>query len=219
MKRVLKSKIVTGYVPILGHPRPVSEYGKLGEALGAVAWPKQAFYERVEDCWMYKFLKNMGGDYTHSVGDNPQKNSEYYHIVQYQKAQWLRAAMLDDVDSDVFVWIDYGFMRLKGVTAAVIEDFMRRLDAKTIAIPGCWDQYPVVTDEYPCWRFCGGVLVVPREFLMAFVGCFKAEAMRHTAETRNLSWEVNTLARLEQKTRLPIRWYKADHNSSMVENY
>lgn len=75
----------------------------------------------------------------------------------------------------------------------------------------------MVSDFWPNWRFCGGLLVVPRKWAHALFREVKRDVQRHLTETRNISWEVNTLARIERS--LPIRWYQADHNETMFTNY
>jgi hypothetical protein len=47
----------------------------------------------------------------------------------------------------------------------------------------------------------------------------QAIALLHINVTKNVTWEVNTLARAEQTGKLPIRWYAADHNETMFTNY
>jgi hypothetical protein len=62
-------------------------------------------------------------------------------------------------------------------------------------------------------------MVVPRQHVMAFDTEFKNRVKAEIKRTRHLSWEVNSLARLERLKRLPIRWYKADHNETLFTNY
>jgi hypothetical protein len=217
-----KVKVVTGYVPIKDHPRTVQEYGMLGEKLRNLKVPVQPFYGAITSMWMYSMMEALPFAPTWSVGDNPQKNTLPYHCVNHQKFQWLYEASKLDQDSDTFVWIDYGIMHVPGVTAAVINEFLDRVAKKparhVISIPGCWPKGEV-DDANPCWRFCGGLLVVPREYVQPLNNLIKAVTMLHVRVTKNITWEVNTLARAEQTGKLPFRWYAADHNQSMFENY
>jgi len=219
-------KVVTGYVPVPNHPRTAAEYGALGEKLGEIPVLKHAFYERLERCWLHKFVEKQNKRLaplalTHSVGDNPAKNTMDYHIVQHQKFEWLGMAAAQDPSIDVFIWIDYGIFHVPGVTAAVILEFLAKVNDKDIAIPGCWDKHFMapVSDAYPSWRFCGGVIVVPRLQIPALLNAVHTEVRKHTRQTKNITWEVNTLARVEQKDKVPIRWYQADHNATMFSGY
>lgn len=216
---------VSAFVPIPGHPRSEEEYDRLGQRLLTCSRVLFAKGE-LEHCWLYQhLLKEYDFDtsnFSYSVADNPQKNSLAYHIVQAQKTEWLEIASYLEPLSDVFVWIDYGIFHVPGVTVEIIDSFLKRAESEqAIAIPGCWekDQYEY-RDEWPCWRFCGGVMVVPRKFVWSFNIAMKHEYIRWLKETGNISWEVNVLARLEQQdSKFPVWWYKANHDATLFKNY
>jgi hypothetical protein len=217
--------VVTAFVPIPGHPRSEAEYHNLGSDLLTIKHRVLSAKGELERCWLYAHIcENYDpAAITYSAADNPQKNSLAYHIVQAQKTEWLEVASIVDLFSDVFVWIDYGIFHVPGVTKEIIDAFLERADSEqAIAIPGCWqkDQYPY-NDDWPCWRFCGGVMVVPRQFVAAFNVAMKHEYVRWLAKTKNISWEVNALARLERRdSDFPVWWYgPCDHDSSMFTNY
>jgi|SRR5665647_236076 len=217
-------RVVTGYVPIPGHPRTAAEYGALGEPLGLMPFPTKAFYHKVERCWLYKEVIKSGKSLTHSKGDNPKKNSMAYHIVQHQKFEWLGAASLLDMNADTFVWLDYGILHVPGVTVAVIEKFLHEVDANgnggVVSIPGCWPvNYSFYKDDNPNWRFCGGLLVVPRELVKPLALEMRNATLRGIKNTDNITWEINDLARVERKGKIPIRWYQANHNETMFTGY
>lgn len=215
-----KVKVVTGYVPIKNHPRPASEYGKLGEAaFSTLPVPVRAYYWPLERTWLQRALDLCPFEYTHSVSDNPAKNSVAYHCVNHQKFEWLAHDAALDPDPDVFVWIDYGILHVPGITVAVIRDFLDKVKKNDLAIPGCIDAPSVISDEHPCWRFCGGLIVAPRKQVHELNEAVRQNAIAHIKVTRNVSWEVNTLARIEKEGRIPIRWYKADHNETMFTGY
>lgn len=210
----MKTKLVTGYVPIPGHPRNAGEYGELGEKLAGVPVRKKAFYMRVEDTWLSKFVRGLPHPPAVSAFDNAPKNTLAYHCVNHQKTSWLVQAADEDPDADVLVWVDYGIFRLPGVNNQSIYEFMERLDDKAIYAPGCWDKAPVES-QGPCWRFCGSVLAVPRKLVDQLDYAVRCAARQHITNTKNVEWEVNTWARVEAKAKLPFHWYKADHNVSM----
>ncbi len=218
--------VVTAFVPIPGHPRSEADYYALGSHLTAINKQVLAAKGDLEHCWLYQHLLDHfemdTSKFSYSIADNPQKNSLAYHIIQAQKTEWLDIATDMDPVSDVFVWIDYGIFHVPGVTAAVIEAFLERADSEqAIAIPGCWqkDQYPY-NDDWPYWRFCGGVMVVPRKFVSPFNVAMKREYVRWLDENKNISWDVNTLARLEQQDLdFPVWWYGAGHDQTLFTNY
>jgi hypothetical protein len=215
---------VTAYVPIPGHPRSPDEYHKLAAPLCSLAFeaPILSRMSTLEECWLHEYLAGNGGNVTHSVSDNPQKNTMNYHIVQAQKTEFLvDAAEACNMEPDVFVWIDYGIFHVPGVTPNIIREFLKRADGEeVISIPGCWDKGYTYDDNNPCWRFCGGVMVVPRKYVVALDAAMKSEYARWIDRHNNVSWEVNTLARVEQnEPELPIWWYKANHDASIFTNY
>jgi hypothetical protein len=217
--------VVTGFVPIPDHPRREEEYRWLGEKLMSARISNSVcmFAEtRVKDCWLYKYLEWRNQEFTHSVSDNPQKNSPAYHIVQAQKTEFLLDAATSNLAADVFVWFDFGIYHLKGLNDQIIADFLERAQyEQAIAIPGCWDKGYTYNELHPCWRFCGGVWVVPRRHIIALDVAMKSQYIRHIERTNNLVWEVSILAELEkERPDLPIWWYgPCDHDSSMFTKY
>jgi len=215
--------VVTAYVPIPGHPRSEAEYDALGCQLLGLNHPVLRAKGDLKHCWLYQYIQEeygMTGRFSYSVADNPQKNSLGYHIVQAQKTEWLEIATYVD-HADVFVWLDYGIFHLPGVTTEIIDAFLDRAEnEQAIAVPGCWDKGYTYDDTLPCWRFCGGVMVVPRDLVEPFNYNMKREYARWLGKTGNISWEVNTLARLEDHDPdFPVWWYKADHDRTMFTNY
>lgn len=215
----MRARLVTGYIPLPGQVRGPAEYGALGEKLGGVPVRKKAFYQRVEETWMNRFLGTREVLPRPSTADNPIKNNILYHCVQHQKTEWLLAAAREYPDEDVFVWVDYGIFHQPGVNNQAIFEFMERVKDDAIYAPGCWDKPLVVESAMPCWRFCGSVLAVPRALVERLhFACVKT-AMQHVRTTNNVEWEVNTWARVEKKEKsLPWHWYAADHNVSQFTN-
>lgn len=215
--------IVTGYVPLIGHPRTPEEYGKLGARLGELPFPIQRFYQTVEDCWLWKFIDQLPFRITHFVADNPQKNTLAYLCVIHQKFEWLLRAMKQHEDIDVFVWIDYGIYSVPGMECEPIVEMLGRVKRNDLAIPGCWSKtdhrVAHIDDRIPNWRFCGGVFVVDRRDISMLYDAVKLMATQRIMQTHNATWEVNTLARIDLQNVLPIRWYLADHDTSLFTGY
>ena len=213
-----KIKVVTGYIPLAEHPRSPAEYGALGEKLRELKYPVQPFYANVTSTWLYQMIDALPFAPTWSVADNGLKNTLPYHCVQHQKFQWLFDAAKMDPEPDTFVWLDYGVCHVSGVTPGVINACLDKIRRGDFAIPGC-HQRADIRDDQPCWRFCGGFMVVPRSNVGPLKNLIQAMALLHASATKNITWEVNTLARVEQTDKLPIRWFAADHNETMFTNY
>jgi len=211
--------VVSGYIGIPNHPRGTADYIALGDELegivSAASIPMIVGGGTVEETFLYKIASVRAK--THAVADNPAKNTLAYHCVMHQKFVWLWQALDTYTDqADPLVWIDYGILHVPGVTAAVIADFLKRVvDYGVVTMPGCWPKRQEVPTDSPCWRFCGGLMVVPRTLLKAFCTMALATAFDRLVQTGHLDWEVNTLARLELLDQVPIVWYQADHNETM----
>ena len=208
--------VVTGFVPIPDHPnaRRAESLGvKLAEITAA---PIHAFRCEIAECWLAQV--NLDG-VAHSTGDNPRKNTMAYHIAQHQKTAWI-AQVASEHEADLIVWIDYGICHIAGITPSIIDDFLRRLDRgnKLIRIPGIWQQEER-TDAYPDWRFCGGVLVMPRVHAAAFHVAVQDATLSRIKKSSNVTWEVNDWAVVERQQILPIHWYQADHDVTMFTGY
>lgn len=215
----MKVRLVTGYVPIPDHPRTAAEYGELGERLSGVPVYKKAFYMKVEDTWLWKHVHSL--DYIPSVSehDNAAKNTLAYHCVNHQKSSWLVQASDEDPEADVLLWVDYGIFRLPGVNNQSIYEFIQKLDDKKIYAPGCQGEPIAVESAYPCWRFCGSMIAVPKKLVDQFDYAVRVAARQHISKTLNVEWEVNTWARVEKRHKLPFDVYMADHNVSMFDNF
>ena len=222
----LTTKVVTGYVRLENHTRKPEEYKALGERLSDALGdhPLEVFFHRnLRDLWLTQWIERlppMKPPLSWSQGDNPLKNTLEYHCVQHQKIAWLAKAADMDSSIDTFIWMDYGIFSQPGVNAEVIRDFLSRIRKNDFAFPGCWPEDPDVWDDYPCWRFCGSLLIVPRKEMRRLVECFLALTRLYIRTMGKVTWEVNTLARVEpflKKTN--FRWYEADHNATQFTRY
>jgi hypothetical protein len=218
----MSAAAVTGYVRIPDHPRSEASYRSLLAQLKDTGIALKVYEDDLDDCWLKHYLGKRRPK--HATADDPWKNSLAYHCVQAQKSDWLQQA-LQPFPDDVLVWIDAGIFHLPGMTAEIVRDFMSRAATETeIAVPGCWDDDYIYSDLTPCWRFCGGVMIVPRKYVDDFDYAMKLEYK--TAVPTCVTWDVNILARVESRARsrvlknpLPIRQYRANHDHTMFTNY
>src|ERR1039458_4181939 len=141
MRKIAKTRVVTGYVPLPDHPRSAETYGRLGQLLsGALGDHSLAvYYSKIPELWLTQFLETlppMEPPLSWSKGDNPRKNSLEFHCVQHEKFAWLQKAAATDSESDTFIWMDYGIFSQPGMNAEVIRDFLRRIRKGDFAFPG-----------------------------------------------------------------------------------
>jgi len=215
--------VVTGFIEIPDHPRSGEDYKVLGAKLIEAIEPHVGLVfddpsVTWEDTWLAKYVK-QSTNVSHSVADNPAKNSLAYHCVQHEKFRWLSQAADAAPEFDVYVWIDYGIAHLKDFDPSAVKEYLDRAqDYATVTMPGCWPKNSEVRPDQPCWRFCGGLIAVPKIFMKTFTRIATATAMRRISLTSNVEWETNTLARLEELQQMPITWYAADHDMSMFRS-
>jgi hypothetical protein len=226
----LKVCAVTGYVPIVGHPRTAAEYGELGEMFKHMKHDVYPMYQRLDDCFLKQSVDHLeelsSRKVTWSKGDNELKNSLAYHCVNHEKFKWIYLAAKGWPNYDAYVWLDYGIARLPGVTPEVIDACFSRVRKNELAIPGCWERFDPRVEQtldsnyYPCWRFCGSMFIVPKYMTKDLYEAVRAVARVRLRTTNHVTWEVNTLAETERVLKnLPIKWYKADHDASMFTQY
>jgi hypothetical protein len=224
MGKKAKVQVVTGFVAIPNHPRKTEEYVELGNRLKSAMGvrPIQAFYYDMQDLWLTRFLQKlppMEPPLKWATYDNPQKNTLEYHAVQHQKIEWLATAANMDQEADTFVWVDYGIMHLPGMNGDYLTSFLDRIVKNDFAIPGCWPKCEIDDYNSPCWRFCGTVLIVPRRDIDNLTRAFKAVTRTFIRATKQVSFEVNMLALVEQTNIPNLRWYEADHNPRLFTGY
>ena len=220
-----KVRVVTGYVRLENHPRKPEEYYELGQKLGHALGMQDlaCYYEKVPDLWLTQFLEKlppMEPPLTWAKADNPKKNSLEWHSVQYQKFAWLARAANEDQESDTFLWLDYGLFSQPGMNADDLQSFLKRIRKKDFAMAGCWGPTPEPVDEYPCWRFLGSSMIVPRADTHRMFLLVQAITRTYVRALGRVTFEINTLARIEPMLKkVGLRWFEADHNVTQFTNY
>lgn len=218
-------RLVTGHVslPSADFYRPPEDFARFSKRLLSAPVEKSVFAEwPLDDCWFRQYINIHGREPTVAQGPgcNPKKDTLDYFIILAQKTEWLRIAYENDPLADKYIWMDYGIYHQDGFTEDLVADFLKLADNSfsTIDMPGLWGR-ATVSDTEPCWRFLGSMFVCPAEQVLNLDLAVKAEYARQLLEHNIVLWDVNNWARVELQDRLPIRWYGAGHNSSMLTNY
>ena len=142
---------------------------------------------------------------------NEVKDTYEYMILMNSKLFFLKEA-LKTSNSDNFAWIDFGIRKiLKQPNTAFDRLGFLKLDDK-ILIPGCYDERREVNTNAVHWRFCGGLFFGKRPAIETFITLSDIVL----AGLQNLTWEVNVWALAEQLNPALFKWYKADHNDSIL---
>ncbi len=207
--------LVSGYVPITVRHRSEAEYHRLGAHLIALPVKSSIYMSTIDECWMGHAI--AGKDYKPRHGHDEGKNTMEYHIVQHQKTTWMLKAAEEHPEDDVFVWMDYGIFHMDGFTRERVVDFLHACKVeKKIAIPGAWPKGEL---GGPCWRFNGSILICHRKHLARLDESVRVVAMAHAELTGEVIWEVNTWDIIETMSHLPINWYGATHDATMLTAY
>jgi hypothetical protein len=218
----MKVRLVTGHVPLPSADfyRSPDDFRNYSNRLLQAPVEKSVFEEwPLENCWLHR-LAHMVPPATVplSAQGNPAKDTIDYMVVLAQKTEWLQMAWKQDPSADAYVWMDYGIFHQEGFTEELVAEFFNRIKENDLAFPGLWEQAEVPENE-PCWRFLGSMFVCPRDQVVRLNSAVKVEVMTHIQDTNHILWDVNNWARVELEGHLPIRWYAAGHNSSMLTNY
>ena len=180
------------------------------------------FYERVPDLWLTKFLEKLPPlqpPLTLEKADNPKKNSLEWHCIQHQKFAWLARAANEDQESDTFVWLDYGLFSQPGMNADDLQS-LKRIRKNDFAMAGCWGPTPEPMDEYPCWRFLGSSMIVPRADTHRMFELMQAMTRTYIRAMKKVTFEINMFARIEPMLKkVGLRWFEADHNVTQFTRY
>lgn len=226
-------KIVSGYIPL---PKlrnvSVDVFMERGRALGrAIAAANVSFClfdnDRIEDCWAYDFCNRHGPispSFPTAADRFPDIETQVQScIIMHQKQEWMCRAAIEDPEPDVFVWIDYGVLKQQHMSEAVVTRFCERLAQRyvtSIELPGI-KPHPYPVDNAQCWdRFCGSVVIEPRDQLFRLARAMKATTQNFIRLTRTINIESNTMAEIEY-ARWPdvlFRWYAAEWGAPMFDN-
>lgn len=171
----------------------------------------------LSECELYQIGMAYQGDLpTHR---HPTKDTKEFFSLMNTKIEFLQkaAALTND---PTLIWLDMGLLKI----ATNKERCIERLHAlhtsafEKITIPGCWSHMPACDVNRVNWRFCGGLLIVPRRFLERFYNHSKNVLKDFcTLPIYKLTWETNVWSVIEYcAEKENILWYQADHNDSMI---
>lgn len=198
---------MTGYVRLDSPHRSHDAYLDLGRRLQNLGLPLTIFHQSLDDCWLARWHQENGRQV------NPGgKDSLAYHCVNHEKTLWMvRAARA--WQPTTIVWLDLGLFHIKAIQPEHVLTYVKRLEESppiAITAPSCRPVPDVIDDSRVCWTFCGGVIAVPAEH----VDWLHRQAVSF-AIAAPPTWEVNTWAKIAQKSPDMFDLYKADHNEQL----
>lgn len=222
MSHSSKTLIATGYVPLyMGEHRTHVECLDLAPRLLSMPLDFEVFEWTLDQCWLYDFVQRLPFKVSVSDTDHPWHKRLAMHCVIHQATEWMAMAAKQDTEHDVFMFLDYTIFKFAPVTEDILLRFVERTQYEQgIAAPGEWPIQTNHDDQVPNWRFGGTHIIAHRRWVERLDQAVKEEAARHILETGNVSWQINTWARVEQRcTDLPIRQYYAPFDERLFESY
>ncbi len=224
-----KVKAVTGYIPLDILNISKEQFQADGRALlDALPCAVREFTaSTVKGCWLDRHLELYDLPRIPSARVVPADRFPtpeimlQSNIIQNQKSEWLLDAMVEDADTDIFVWIDYGIFKQKPMTAASIQRFIARLGHASvleIVAPGIQPTPRRPDPEVFCDRFCGSVVVVPRSLIPLYFKAMRTRAEERIRKYGTVEWEVNYLSDLEMDG-FPVRQYQCWWDQSQLDNF
>lgn len=144
---------------------------------------------------------------------NNTKDTYEYMILMNSKLHFINDA-LSIAKTDKLAWIDFGINKiLKHSDDAFNRLQFVQLNDKQILIPGCYEDCRPVNINSVHWRFCGGLFFGTKNAIIKFIELSNKVLLSLKGR---LTWEVNVWALVEQENPALFKWYKADHNDSIV---
>lgn len=152
---------------------------------------------------------------------NLDKDTVEYMGLMNTKIEFLKLAK-QNMEADNYIWIDAGISKIfrnpkETLSLFRLKMLTQHLPTKII-IPGCrWpptNNLRILTRGI-YWHFCGGLFVVPSEFVERFYNLSFMSCRDIIEQTNKAIWEVNVWCYLESL--LPILWRDADHNERICE--
>jgi hypothetical protein len=153
---------------------------------------------------------------------NEKKDTLKFIQITNSKPEFLKRAM-EMSDADAFVWFDFGILKVSKSK----DQFLKRLSKapecfsiipNKIILPGCKSWNDINMNELhvrPLWRFCGGIILIPRTLVQTFFNLCLNEIKQCHSEGK-LTWEANLWFVIEKKLPELFHWYAADCNDFIV---
>ena len=172
---------------------------------------------RLSDCELYQIGMAYQGELPSHR--HPTKDTKEFFSLMNTKIEFMKkgAAL---TDHNTLIWLDIGLLKIAANKERCIQHLhaIHRHIYDKITIPGCWSHMPACDLNHVNWRFCGGLLIMPRMFLDRFYDHSKNVLTDFcTLPIYRLTWETNVWSVIEYcAERDNILWYQADHNDSMI---
>jgi hypothetical protein len=161
---------------------------------------------------------------------NLEKDTFEHICLTHLKIEFLQRA----IENQILCWIDPHICHLftnpllnsEGVITALRSiNYLNYLSQQKytnepfLALPGCWDPkdstHPVDFNTV-CWRFCSNFMIGDAASIRGLHTLYKHFYPTLLKEKNTMTWDMNFLAQLESEGVFNPKWYKANHDASIV---
>jgi len=181
-------------------------------------WPVRLVVLELADTWTYKELAKWKE--TIPAHRNVAKDTFEFLTLMTAKAEFMaQTAESNPFQSDKFAWVDFNVFHVlfNGFTSQEVLKGMVHCTLKSehsFVVPGCWDKGRHLDRNTIHWRFCGGFFLATAEGIKEF---FALHQKHLGSAFDGVSWEVNFWAWLEKEAGWRPSWFKAGHDSTLIE--
>lgn len=151
---------------------------------------------------------------------NVAKDTFEFLTLMTAKAEFMAQTVTSNpFGSDKFAWVDFNVFHVlfNGFTSQEVLKGMMGATLKpehSFIVPGCWDKGRGLDRNSIHWRFCGGFFLATAEGVKEF---FALHEKHLGSAFDGMTWEVNFWAWLEQNAGWQPSWFKAGHDSTLIE--
>jgi hypothetical protein len=224
-------KAFTGFVDNAFAARHLdqSQFRDLGARLKDALGPRLHAFDdgwRLRDCWAYPLLQQQ--PFLQPSDPNPpadrftsKRDAVISNIVLLQRFEWAGLAAQIHRSAEVLVWVEYSILKQSGVTPEILNRYLDRIEetpVRSLTLPGVWDRNPL-GDSTINWRFAGSTWMCPRFLVQPLTTAVKSLTQLRAQTTGTITWDVNTLAQIEQLGLLPMQWYRGNHDATQFTGF
>ena len=181
--------------------------------------------------WLYPHMEKITSSNITILKQNNIKDNEFFHAIQLQKTTWLLEGITHYKTQHPsskpmqYAWIDFGIFKIFNNDLQLFQNTLMQIPTRytpenKITIPGCW----VLNREFKhelqqiTWFFCGGFFIGNERAIRLFNNLVKLEVLELLEKHKIFIQEVNVWFRIwRDKCNELFNWYKANHNTTMLE--
>jgi hypothetical protein len=178
----------------------------------------------LEDTWTYQtYLKyNVDKDISLPSLRTNNKDTEKYILTMNSKLEFIEKILYNCPNYTHYAWIDFNMFHIIKDKELGVEKLkcLNKLNCGGIIVPGCWEK-GFRTDIYLIsnminWRFCGGIILGDRDNMEKLCRLNREQFSEFLKKYKKLTWEVNMWAYYEFYHNFEFKWFKGDHDDSII---